>query len=67
MQSCLRYWDVNNLYDWELSQKLPVNNFEWIEGTSYFNEDFTKTILKKLIKDIFWGWWSRSWKITWTS
>ena len=23
-------------------QKLPVNNFEWIEGASQFNEDFIK-------------------------
>ena len=22
-----------------MSQKLPVNNFEWIEDTSQFNED----------------------------
>ena len=27
--SSLKYWDVNNLYDWEMSQKLPVNG--WIE------------------------------------
>ena len=25
-----------------MSQKLPVNNFEWIKDTSQFNEDFTK-------------------------
>ena len=25
-----------------MSQNLPVNNFEWIEGTSQFNEDFIK-------------------------
>ena len=25
-----------------MSQKLPVNNFEWIEETSQFNEDFIK-------------------------
>ena len=25
-----------------MSQKLPVNNFEWIEDTSQFNEDFKK-------------------------
>ena len=25
-----------------MSQKLPVNNFEWIEETSRFNEDFLK-------------------------
>ena len=23
-----QYWDVNNLNDWAMSQKLPVNNFE---------------------------------------
>ena len=27
----LKYRDVNNLYGWEMSQKLPVNKFEWIE------------------------------------
>ena len=25
-----------------MSQKLPVNKFEWIEDTSPFNEDFIK-------------------------
>ena len=40
--SYIKYWDINNLYGWAITQKLPANNFEWIEGTSQFNEDFIK-------------------------
>ena len=39
----IQYWDVNNLYGWPMSQKLPVNNFEWMKGTSQFKEDFIKS------------------------
>ena len=45
--SYFRYWDVNNLYDWAMSQKLRVNNFEWIEDTFQFNEDFMKIYNEK--------------------
>ena len=38
--SYLKYWDVNNLHGWAMpQQKLPVNNFAWIENTSEFNAD----------------------------
>ena len=30
---CIQYWEVNDLYGWAMSQKLPVNNFEWIKDT----------------------------------
>ena len=45
--SYLHYWDVNNLYGWEISQKLPVNNFEWIKDTCEFNKDFIKNYNEK--------------------
>ena len=40
--SYLNHWDANNLYGWAMYLKLPVNNFERIEETSQFNEDFIK-------------------------
>ena len=40
--SYLKYYHVNNLYGWEMSQKSPVNKFEWTEESSLFNEDFIK-------------------------
>ena len=38
----IQHWDANNLYGWAMSQKLPVNNLEWIKDTSQFNEDSIK-------------------------
>ena len=38
----LMYWDGNNLYRWVKSQKLPVNDFKWVEDLSQFNENFIK-------------------------
>ena len=40
--SYVKYWDVNNLYGWTMSQKILVNIFEWIEYSSQFNKDFVK-------------------------
>ena len=44
---CLKYLDVNNLNSWAMSQKLPVNNFEWIKDISQFSEDFIKNCCKE--------------------
>ena len=48
----LKYWDANNLYGWAMSQKLPANSFERTEDISQSNEDFIKTIMTKVMKDI---------------
>ena len=45
--SYLKYWDVNNLYGWAMSQKLPVNKFDWVAETSQLNEYFIKNYNEK--------------------
>ena len=41
--SYLKYLDTNNLYGWEMYQKLPINGFMWCDDyLSDFNEDFIK-------------------------
>ena len=40
--SNIQYLDANNLYGWAMSQKLPVNDFKWLEDTSEINEEFIK-------------------------
>ena len=49
----IQYWDVNNLYGWAMSQKLPANNFEWIKDISQFNEDFIKNYNEESDKGYF--------------
>ena len=36
-----------------MSQKLPVNNFEWIRYTSQFNEDFIKSYNEEIDEGYF--------------
>ena len=37
--SYLMYLHANNLYGWEMSQKLPVNGFKWLND----HQDLMKT------------------------
>ena len=46
----MKDWDLKNLCGSAMSQKLPENNFEWIEYTSQFNEDF-------ITKEKWRNWW----------
>ena len=34
--------DANKLYEWTMSQKLPVNGFQWVKNVSKINKDFIK-------------------------
>ena len=36
-----------------MSQKLPVNNFEWIKDTFQFNEDFVKNYNEESDEEYF--------------
>ena len=40
--SYIQYWDINNLYDWAMSQNLPENTFEQMKDIPQLHEDFFK-------------------------
>ena len=40
--SYIQYLDVNNLYGWVISQKLPVYGFKWVNDVSEINEEFVR-------------------------
>ena len=47
MFNIIHIFNIFNLYAWAVSQKLPVNNFEWVKDTSQFNENFIKNYKAK--------------------
>ena len=47
-ESYIQYLDARNLYGWVISQKLPVNGFEWVKDISRINKKITK--ITKLVK-----------------
>ena len=49
----LKYCDANNLYGWEMSQKLLVNKFEWLQDTSQFSEDVMKNHDEEIVEGYF--------------
>ena len=54
--SCLKYWYVNNVYGWEMSQKMPVNDFKKkfrLKKFLNFMKVLKKVIMRKVMKDIF--------------
>ena len=44
--SYIQYLDANNLHGWEMSKKLPVNGFRWLDSDEIneINEEFIKKL-----------------------
>ena len=49
----LKYWNVNNLYGWEMSQNILINNFKWVGDLAEFDESFIKSYNEKSDKWYF--------------
>ena len=51
--SYFKHLDAKNLCGQAMSQKLPLNGFEWVEQLSQFKKDIIKDYDEKVMKSIF--------------
>ena len=51
--SYLMHLDAKHFYGWAISQKLPVNGFEWKKMYLNLMKTSKKIVMKIVIKDIF--------------
>ena len=51
--SYLMYLDANNLHDWGMSQKLPVNGFKWIKSHLNLMKTSKNIMMKVVIGKMF--------------
>ena len=48
-----KYWNINDLCGWAMSQTLPVNSFERVKVTYQFNESFIESCNEESDKRYF--------------